>query len=108
AGLKALALVENEPSLRERLWRNIRRFSEGLTALGYDAHAQSAIFPVVLGAPDKALAASAALREKGLLVKPIRPPTVPEGTSRLRFALSAAHTDEHLERALRALGELSR
>lgn len=52
----------------------------------------SAVFPVMLGSAERALAASAALRERGFLVKAIRPPTVPEGTSRLRVALSAAHS----------------
>ena len=46
---------------------------------------------------------SARLRELGILVKPIRPPTVPPGTSRLRFALTAAHTAAHIDAALAAL-----
>jgi 7-keto-8-aminopelargonate synthetase-like enzyme len=56
----------------------------------------SPIIPVVLGDERKALAASAALLERGLLVPAIRPPTVAPGTSRLRIALSAAHTDAQI------------
>jgi len=101
----AIDLLEHDPELRPRLWRNIRRFVDGLRTLGFAAEARSAIVPVVLGTPERALRASAFLRERGLLVKPIRPPTVPEGTSRLRFALSAAHTDAHVGCALQALEE---
>jgi 8-amino-7-oxononanoate synthase len=101
----AVDLLEHDPELRPRLWRNIRRFVDGLRALGFAAEARSAIVPVILGTPERALRASAFLRERGLLVKPIRPPTVPEGTSRLRFALSAAHTEAHVDRALQALEE---
>jgi 8-amino-7-oxononanoate synthase len=101
----ALELLEHAPDLRPRLWRNIRRFVDGLRTLGFAAEARSAIVPVVLGTPERAVRASAFLRERGLLVKPIRPPTVPEGTSRLRFALSAAHTEAHVDRALQALEE---
>ena len=101
----AIDLLEHDPELRPRLWRNIRRFVDGLRTLGFAAEARSAIVPVVLGTPERALRASAFLRERGLLVKPIRPPTVPEGTSRLRFALSAGHTEAHLDLALQALEE---
>ena len=101
----ALDLLEHDPDLRPRLWRNIRRFVEGLRTLGFTAEPRCAIVPVVLGTPERAVRASAFLRERGLLVKPIRPPTVPEGTSRLRFALSAAHTEAHVDRALQALEE---
>lgn len=104
----ALDVLETEPALRERLWRHIRRLAEGLAALGLPARAESAVFPVVLGTPGRALAAAAALRERGLLVKAIRPPTVPEGTSRLRVCLSAAHTDEDVERTLAALADVLR
>ena len=68
----------------------------------------SAIMPVVLGSAERALDASARLREAGLLVKAIRPPTVAEGTSRLRVALTAAHTADDVERLLRALRPLTR
>lgn len=101
----AIDLLEHDPELRPRLWRNIRRFVDGLRTLGLAAEARSAIVPLILGTPERALRASAFLRERGLLVKPIRPPTVPEGTSRLRFALSAAHTEAHVDRALHALEE---
>ena len=101
----AIDVLESDPELRPRLWRNIRRFVDGLRRLGFPAEARSAIVPVILGTPERALRASAFLRERGLLVKPIRPPTVPEGTSRLRFALSAAHTEAHVDRALQALEE---
>jgi 8-amino-7-oxononanoate synthase len=101
----AIDILETDPELRPRLWRNIRRFVDGLRRLGFAAEPRSAIVPVILGTPERAVRASAFLRERGLLVKPIRPPTVPEGTSRLRFALSAAHTEAHVDRALQALEE---
>ena len=66
----------------------------------------SPIVPIVLGDEDRAVAASAALLERGLLVPAIRPPTVPPGSSRLRITLSAAHTDEDVDRLLAALDEL--
>lgn len=96
------------PERRARLWRNLERFAAGLRALGFDATPDSAIFSLILGAPEHALEASRTLREKGLLVKAIRPPTVPEGTSRLRVALSAAHTDAQLEALLDGLRALPR
>ena len=101
----AVDALERDPDLRPRLWRNIHRFVNGLGRLGIAAEPRSAIVPVILGTPERALRASAFLRERGLLVKPIRPPTVPEGTSRLRFALSAAHTEAQIDRALQALEE---
>ena len=64
------------------------------------------IVPVVLGEEHRALAASAALLERGLLVPAIRPPTVAEGTSRLRIALSAAHTEEQVAQLIDALAAI--
>jgi 8-amino-7-oxononanoate synthase len=66
----------------------------------------SPIVPIILGDDHVALAASASLLEHGFLVPAIRPPTVPIGTSRLRVALSAAHTPAQVERLLDALGAL--
>jgi 7-keto-8-aminopelargonate synthetase-like enzyme len=61
---------------------------------------------VILGDEASALAAADALLARGLLVPAIRPPTVAPGTSRLRVALSAAHTDEQVERLVKALVDL--
>ena len=99
----AVDMVEGDVALRERLWRNVRRFASGLRLLGIRAEPRSAIFPVILGAPERALDAARRCRELGLLVKAIRPPTVPEDTSRLRFCLSAAHTEGHIDLALDVL-----
>ena len=99
ASLRILAGAEGDER-RARLWSNIRRFAAGLRELGIPAREDSAIFPVVLGAPERAVSVAARLRELGVLAKPIRPPTVPAGTSRIRFAVSAgAHRGAHQSRS---------
>jgi len=102
ASLEILAGSEGD-ARRSRLWSNVRRFAAGLREAGLPAREDSAIFPVVTGTPDRALAMTAHLRELGILAKPIRPPTVPQGTSRIRFAVTSAHTVEHIDRAIAAL-----
>lgn len=67
----------------------------------------SPIVPIIVGSDRAALDLSAALLDRGLLVPAIRPPTVAEGTARLRVTLSAAHTDEQVDALLDALDELS-
>jgi 8-amino-7-oxononanoate synthase len=107
AGAEAgVAALRARPELRERLRANIHDFATGLRALGLPAREDAPIFPVPMGTPERAVAASQRLRDEGLLVKPIRPPTVPEGTSRLRVTLSAAHTPDDLARLLDALSRL--
>jgi 8-amino-7-oxononanoate synthase len=96
AALRVLRSPEGE-LLQERLRAHVE-----LIAPGHP----SPIVPVILGEEDKALAASAALLELGLLVPAIRPPTVAPGTSRLRVALSAAHTDDQVDRLAKALADL--
>lgn len=104
ASLRILSGPEGEER-RARLHSNVRRFAAGLRELGIAARAESAIVPVVYGAPERALEAAAHLRARGVLAKAIRPPTVAAGTSRIRFALSAAHTHAHIDAALQALLE---
>lgn len=105
AALEAVRLIESDASLATRLADNIRQLAKGFEQLGFTADEDSPIFPVIIGEPEDAVRASAFLRERGLLVKPIRPPTVPEGTSRLRITVTAAHTPSELARLLEALGE---
>ncbi len=95
----ALGVMEAEP------WRGARAlaFAQHVTeALGLP-RAQSAIVPILLGTPERALAAAAQLQEAGLLAVAIRPPTVPPGTARLRLAFSADHTDAQVEALIAAL-----
>jgi 8-amino-7-oxononanoate synthase len=64
------------------------------------------IQPLIIGGNSEALGVSEALRERGILVPAIRPPTVPEGTARLRISLSAAHAGEDVSRLSAALREM--
>jgi len=99
AGLAALSIYRSEEgdALRARLRENVDAIRAGHP---------SPIVPLVLGEESAAIAAAAALRERGLYVPAIRPPTVPVGTSRLRIALSAAHTPEMIARLREALDEI--
>lgn len=99
AALAALEVFRSEEgtALRQRL--------AGLVAKVRPGH-PSPIIPFIIGDEAAAVAASRALREKGLLVPAIRPPSVAPGSSRLRVTLSAAHTDEQVEKLIDALAGL--
>jgi 8-amino-7-oxononanoate synthase len=97
AALEALGLLRSKPELRDRLWQRIgqtRAAGKGL---------DSPILPLVVGTSEKALELSQALFDKGYWVNAIRPPTVPEGSARLRITLSAFHEPDDLRRLLQAL-----
>jgi 8-amino-7-oxononanoate synthase len=99
AALAALDVIASEPQRVARPIANARRLT---SALGL-APAESAVVPIILGEAETALAAARDLEEKGLLVVPIRPPTVPAGTSRLRLAFSAEHTDAQVDQLIEAV-----
>ncbi len=94
AAIAALTIIETEPELTAKPLARARAFT---TRLGLP-EAQSPIVPLLLGEPESALQASNKLAEEGFLVTPIRPPTVPVGTARLRFAFTAMHPDEEIVR----------
>ncbi len=99
AAIAALNIIETEPDLVARPLAKARSFT---AALGLP-EAQSPIVPIIVGAPETALAASRTLADAGFLVTAIRPPTVPAGTARLRFAFTAMHGDEDIARLAEAL-----
>jgi len=94
AAIAALDVIAREPGLTELPLAKARRF----TMLAGLPEAQSAIVPVILGDESAALAASRLLESEGFLVTAIRPPTVPEGTARLRLTFCARHPDKAIER----------
>jgi 8-amino-7-oxononanoate synthase len=103
----ALQVIQDEPWRRAAVLGHAARFRAEATALGLRlAPSISPIQPLLLGTETAALDASAALRDSGIFVPAIRPPTVPPGTSRLRITFSAAHTESDLDRLLESLAGL--
>jgi 8-amino-7-oxononanoate synthase len=107
ANRAALKAAQDEPWRRYHLAGLIARFSRGARRLRLPmVESSTAIQPLLVGDNAAALAAAKTLEARGLLVTAIRPPTVPEGSARLRITLSAAHSDNDIDRLLEALASL--
>ena len=105
----SLSIVAGAHDERARLRAHIELFRREVPRLGLpvlDSH--SPIQPIVLGSNERAVAASEALWERGLWVSAIRPPTVPEGTARLRVTLCANHTHSQVLQLIEALSQVAR
>lgn len=94
ASIAALDLIAGDPALVAAPMRKAALFCARLNLPA----PESCIVPILLGAPERALAASRLLDDNGFLVTAIRPPTVPEGTARLRLTFSAGHAEADIER----------
>lgn len=104
---KSLQLLEKETWRRGKLQNLISQFREGAAEMGLDLmDSKTAIQPIVIGSSEQALTLSEKLFEKNILISAIRPPTVPEGTARLRITFSATHTEEHVNKLLTVLSEI--
>lgn len=100
ASLAGLRLAEDS-SLRDKLWDNIKFFNKGLKEIGFtQISTESQIIPLILGDSKLTLKFSGKLFDEGIFALGIRPPTVPEGTSRIRIAITAMHTKNQLEECL--------
>ena len=90
-----------------RLHANARALRDELRAVGFDvAPGDMPIVPLIVGDASAALAVCEGALERGVFAQAIRPPTVPDGTSRLRLVAMASHTEAELRAAARTLGEL--
>jgi len=101
AGLAALELIR-QGDVVKKLHENLglfRKLASGLPLMS----SETPIQPLFIGSDEDALAMAAKLREQGLFVPAIRPPTVPEGTARLRITLSAAHSSDEIRRLVKVL-----
>lgn len=116
----ALVRVQSEAELRERVSRAAARLRSGITGAGVRSVlrveeredvaelvvlGRGHVVPVVAGTEARALRLADGLRRRGIGVRAVRPPTVPEGTSRVRFTVTARHTDEDIDRAVDAFRE---
>jgi len=104
----SLKLVQREPWRREKLNELICLFRSGAQQLGLQLmDSKTAIQPVVLGNSERALAVSHALWEKNIYIPAIRPPTVPEGSARLRVSFNADHEVKHVQQLLDVLEQVA-
>lgn len=118
SAMAAIDVVRSEPELREKLWENVSlcvsalvRWCDSNSSLTHDrtnapAHQLSPIIPLIIGDSKKTLEVSEKLFKAGIWAQPIRPPTVPEGTSRIRFTVTALHTKNQIEKVKRVLARL--
>lgn len=89
-------LSELQPK-REHLLRISRKLKDALIGKGYDCPSVSHIVPMIVGASEDAIVKAEELQRKGFYALPVRPPTVPEGTSRIRFSLTADITEQEID-----------
>ncbi len=104
SSLAALRLVQKDLSFKNKLWENIDYMRASLGSAGFDLKdSMGPIVPIVVGDDAKALEMQNLLLEKGLFLQAIRPPTVPEGTSRLRITVVSGFTRDDMDYALERL-----
>lgn len=109
ASLTAINIIENEPGRRDNLWSLVNAFKSGLDEIGLSVlPSHSPIVPVLIGEAGQTLRFASILRDHGIYTPAVRPPSVPEGMSRIRATLMATHSSGHIERALSAFGEAYR
>lgn len=107
SALCAIAIIEKDSSLRKRLWDNADFLREGLRSLGFDTiDSETPIIPVLTREPKLTMEFSRRLFNEGIFVQGIRPPTVPEGSCRLRVTVMATHTCNDLQPALTAFKKI--
>jgi len=100
----ALKIITQEPQRREKLLKAAEQLRRDLKTIGFDTmNSSTPIIPILVKDSQQAVTMSQRLLEKGILVQAIRPPTVPQGTARLRLTVTAAHTPEDLNQLLDAL-----
>jgi glycine C-acetyltransferase len=106
--LAAIELVQNDPSFVQRLRDNTKYFREQLTSKGVRVReGMTPIVPIIIGDTAKAIAMSRELLKRGVYVSGFGFPVVPQGQARLRCQISAAHTREHLDRAIAAIVDVT-
>ena len=105
----AVTVIQQAEEQRATLQRHIARFRRQMVHIPLQlADSQTAIQPIIVGDNQRTLQLAASLRERGLWVTAIRPPTVPAGSARLRITLTAAHTESDIDALLEALHDVTR
>jgi 8-amino-7-oxononanoate synthase len=107
ASIAALDIVDQEPWRRDRLWLNREQLARGLASQGIGIGAsKTPILPILMGSAEKALKAAGELLAAGVFATAIRPPSVPDNSSRVRATVMATHSAEDIDQAVAAFGNL--
>jgi len=106
---KSLEILSSEPIHRERLWRRVAMFREGLNGLGFNTLAsEGPIIPVLIGGFDQIFPVWRAVWDAGIFALPAVPPAVPAGECLIRMAVNASHTEADIERILSVFADVGR
>jgi glycine C-acetyltransferase/8-amino-7-oxononanoate synthase len=101
AAAAAIRVMQREPERRQRLWANRERLFSGLTQMGFNLSSSvSPIMPILVGDAKIALSFAGRLLSEGVYAPAIRPPTVPNATSRIRVTVTSEHQPSHIDQAL--------
>ena len=104
ASIAAIDLLENDLHLKKRLWNNVESFRNKLEKFGFNTmQSQTQIIPILIGDTNLTMKFAKSLFIKGIYAPGVRPPTVPDNTSRIRVSLMASHTDMQINKALTVL-----
>jgi|SRR5579884_1098554 len=107
--IAAMDLITSDLERRKRLWQITTQIRQHLSQAGFDTcGSETPIIPILIGKTETALTFSQKLLDNGIYIPAIRPPTVPDGTSRLRISLMATHTDEQIQLLLVLLEKIGK
>ena len=107
--LEALAVIEEEPERRQRLWDNTRYLRAGLRDLGFEVgQSETQIIPLMVRESERTMRVCQELLDRGVFAQGIRYPSVPRGTERIRLTVTASHSRADLDTALITLAEVGR
>ena len=105
--MEALAVLEDTPSIRQKLWRNVADLRGQLISAGFDLmDSEGPIIPILISDTAKVLRFKEYLKKEGFFVPAIRPPTVSRGTDRLRISVSASHTAEQMTALVKSMKKI--
>lgn len=105
----ALDIIENEPERREKLWKNTRKMLNGFKELGFEVGpSQTPIIPIVVGEDQNAFTMAMMIQEEGVFANVAVTPAVPAGRALIRTSYMATHTDEQLDRVLKAFEKVGK
>jgi len=110
ACIMAIDIIDSDSGdLRKRLWENRQRLYNGLSQLGFDTlESETPIIPVMAGDAENALEIGKHLYRNKIFAPAVRPPTVPEGRCRIRFSVTAAHSDDEIDGVADVMGRIRR